>query len=201
MSWAITTCDGHINCWQSKVWKPQNMELPYTEWSLIENARTLQCAGQRHQCINVTNCAGKYYSSVFLLHHTNNMSVAIARIVTATEIRVLLSQKVWQTKVAISTSVTDWLLLSSLLGKSCINVAIVTPWRTRVDVCVKHFIAPHNFFAICYRHFMFTFSQLFRKKAQKLQLQLKPLWMHHCEIDVTIALMSVRNLMLLIYHE
>ena len=51
MSWAIVTCDGHINYWQSKVWKPQNMELPYTEWNLIAYARTLQCAGQRNWCI------------------------------------------------------------------------------------------------------------------------------------------------------
>ena len=39
MSWAIVTCDGHINCWQSKVWTPQNMELPYTEWNLIAYQR------------------------------------------------------------------------------------------------------------------------------------------------------------------
>ena len=39
MSWAIVTCDGHINCWQSKVRKPQNMELPYTEWNLIAYMR------------------------------------------------------------------------------------------------------------------------------------------------------------------
>ena len=48
---------------------------------------------------------------------TNYMSVAIVRIVTDKEIRVLLSQKLWRTQVAISTSVTDWMLLSLLLGR------------------------------------------------------------------------------------
>ena len=43
--WAITTCDGHTNCWQSKVWKPQHMELPYSKWNLVVYAWTLQCDG------------------------------------------------------------------------------------------------------------------------------------------------------------
>ena len=51
MSWAIVTCDRHINSWQSKVRKPQNMELPYTECNLIAYARTLQCVGRRNWCI------------------------------------------------------------------------------------------------------------------------------------------------------
>ena len=66
-----------------------------------------------------------------------NISVAITRTVTDKEIRVLLSQELWRTKVAISTSVTDWLLLSLLLGrkilyKCCYRYTV----RTRVDVCV-----------------------------------------------------------------
>ena len=100
-------------------------------------------------------------------------------------IRVLLSQELWRTKVAISTSMTDWLLLSLLLGrKSCINVAIVTQWRTRVDVCVtdkkrKHFIVPHNFFVTCYRHFIFSSSQFFRKRPRNAAIAASlnaPLW-------------------------
>ena len=84
MSWAIATCDGHVNCWQSKVWKPQNMELPYTEWNLIA-------------CSNATMCRTKKlmysYRSSCDVQANIGLSVAIARIVTDKEIRVLLSQK------------------------------------------------------------------------------------------------------------
>ena len=70
-------------------------------------------------CSNATMCRTKklmyfYRSSCDV---QANISVAISRIVTDKEIRVLLSQKLWRTKVAISTSVTDWLLLSLLLGR------------------------------------------------------------------------------------
>ena len=51
ISWAIATCDGHTNCWQSKVRKPQNMELPYYKWNLIVYTWALQCHGQRNKRI------------------------------------------------------------------------------------------------------------------------------------------------------
>ena len=117
MSWAIATCDGHINCWQSKVWKPQNMELPYTEWNLIAYMR------QRY---NVPDKEIDVFLSQYLWHagkykccyrkncdRQKNMCVAITKIVTDQS----CYRYCWD-------------------GKSYINVAIVTPWRTRVDVCV-----------------------------------------------------------------
>ena len=193
MSWAIATCDGHINCWQSKVWKPQNMELPYTEWNLIAYAPTLQCAGQRNWCIFIA-----------VIVTCRQISVAIARIVTDKEIRVLLSQKLWRTKVAISTSVTDWLLLSLLLGRKimykCCYRYTVTDMsrRLRDGQLTETFYCSTYFFRNLLSPFYgFLFATLWKKGTEMLQLQ--PLWMHHCEIDVTIALMSITNLMLLIY--
>ena len=69
-------------------------------------------------------------------------------------------------------------------GKSCINVAIVKPWRTRVDVgmtdsWLKHFIVPQFFFVICYRHFMVSCSQLFGKRHKNAAIAASlnaPLW-------------------------
>ena len=66
---------------------------------------------------NVTGKEINVFSSQYLDMQANYMSVAIVRIVTDKEIRVLLSQKLWRTQVAISTSVTDWMLLSLLLGQ------------------------------------------------------------------------------------
>ena len=103
------------------------------------------------------------------------MSVAIVRIVTDKEIRVLLSQKLWRTQVTISTR---WVWRTECCygnywdGKSCINVAIVTQWRIRVDVCVtdsylKHFIVPHIFFQICFWHFIcFLVCNSFGKRSR-----------------------------------
>ena len=142
MSWAIATCDGHINCWQSKVWKPQNMELPYTEWNLIAYAQTLQCAGQRNRCISVAvivtcrqnkrcyrkNCDGQ-----------RNTCVAIAKIVTD--------------QSCYFVSVTDWLLLSLLLGwkimyKCCYRYTVMDTSRrlrdgqlTETSYCSTHFFS------------------------------------------------------------
>ena len=47
ISWAIATCDGHTNCWQSKVWKLQKNGITHSKWNLIVYARTLQCHGQK----------------------------------------------------------------------------------------------------------------------------------------------------------
>ena len=135
-----------------------------------------------------------------------NISVAIARIVTDKDIRLLLSQKLWRTKVAISTSVKDWLLLSLLLGrkimcKCCYRYTVTDTSRrlrdgqlTETSYCSTYFFS--NLLSTFYG---FLFPTLSKKGPEMLQLQ--PLWMHHCDIDVTIALMSVTNLMLLIYLE
>ena len=130
-----------------------------------------------------------------------NISVAIARIVTDKEILVLLSQKLWRTKVAISTSVTDWLLLSLLLGrkimyKCCYRYTVTdTSWRLRDRQLTETFYCStclfRNLLSTFYGFFLATLS----KKCPEM-LQLQSLRMHHCEIDVTIALMSVTKLML-----
>ena len=159
-------------------------------------------------CSNATMCRTKklmyfYRSSCDV---QANINVAISRIVTDKEIRVLLSQKLWRTKVAISTSVTDWLLLSLLLGRKimykCCHRYTVTDRSlglrdgqlTETFYCSTYFF--RNLLSTFYG---FLFATLSKKGPEMLQLQ--PLWMHHCEIDVTIALMSVTNLMLLIYLE
>ena len=136
-----------------------------------------------------------------------NISVAIARIVTDKEIRVLLSQKLWRTKVAISTSVADWLLLSLLLGrkimyKCCYRYTVTDTSRRLRDgqPTETSYCSTYLFFSNLLSTFYgFLFPTLSKKGPEMLQLQ--PLWMHHCDIDVTIALMSVTNLMLLIYLE
>ena len=99
---------------QSKVWKHQNMELPRNYPTL--NGTWLY---MRERC----NAPYKEINMYFYRSKCGvqaNISVAITRTVTDKEIRVLLSQKLWRTKVAISTSVTDWLLLSLLLGRKII---------------------------------------------------------------------------------
>ena len=133
-----------------------------------------------------------------------NISVAIARIVTDKEIRVLLSQKLWRTKVAISTRVRDWLLLSLLLGrkimyKCCHRYTVTdTSRRLRDGQLTETFYCSTYFFRNLLSTFYgFLFATLWNKGTAMLQLQ--PLWMHLCEIDVTIALVSVTNLMLRIY--
>ena len=127
-------------------------------------------------CANAAMCRTK---KLMYFYRSNcdvqaNISVAIARIVTDKEIRVLLSQKLWLTKVAISTSVTDWVLLSLLLGrkimyKCCYRYTVTDTSRrlrdgppNKTSYCSTYF-----FVVICYRHFMVSCSQLFRKKAQK----------------------------------
>ena len=126
-------------------------------------------------CANAIMCRTK---KLMYLYRSNcdvqaNISVAIARVVTDKEIRVFLSQKMWRTKVAISTSVMDWVLLSLLLGrkimyKCCYRYTVTdTSRRLRDGQLTETFIVPHIFFEICYRHFMVSCSQLFGKKAQK----------------------------------
>ena len=159
-------------------------------------------------CSNATMCRTK---KLMYFHRSScdvqaNISVAIARIVTDKEIRVLLLQKLWRTKVAITISVTHWLLLSLLLGrkimyKCCYHYTVTDTSRRLRDgqlaetfYCSTYFF--HNLLSTFYG---FLFATLSQKGPEMLQLQ--PLWMHHCETDVTIALMSVINLMLLIYLE
>ena len=159
-------------------------------------------------CSNATMCQTKklmyfYRSSCDV---QANISIAIARIVTDKEIRVLLSLKLWRTKVAVMISVTDWLLLSLLLGrkiiyKCCYRYSVMDTSRRLSDgqlaetfYCSTYFF--HNLLSTFYG---FLFATLSKKGTEMLQLQ--PLWMHHCKTDVTIALMSVTNLMLLIYLE
>ena len=126
-------------------------------------------------CANAIMCRTK---KLMYLYRSNcnvqaNISVAIARIVTDKEIRVLLSQKLWRTKVAISTSVTDWLLLSLLLGrkimyKCCYRYTVTdTSRRLRDGQLTETFYCSTYFFVICYRHFMVSCSQLFGNMAQK----------------------------------
>ena len=88
ISWAIATCDRHTNCWQSKVWKPPNMELPYYKWNL-------GCLYMRER-YNVTSKEINVFSSQYLWHAyklyeccyrkncdgQRNTRVAIAKIVT-----------------------------------------------------------------------------------------------------------------------
>ena len=159
-------------------------------------------------CSNTTMCRTKKlmysYRSSCDVQANIGLSVAIARIVTDKEIRVLLSQKLWRTKVAISTSVTDWLLLSLLLGrktmyKCCYRYTVTdTSRRLRDGQLTETFYCSTYFFrSLLSTFYGFLFATLSKKGPEMLQLQ--PLWMHHCEIDVTIALMSVTNLMLLIY--
>ena len=133
-----------------------------------------------------------------------NISVAIARIVTDKEIRVLLLQKLWRTKVAISTSVTDWVLLSLLLGrkimyKCCYSYTVTDTSRRLRDGQLNEtsYCSTYFFSNLLSTFYGFLFPTLSKKCPEMLQLQ--PLWMHHCDIDVTIALMSVTNSMLLIY--
>ena len=157
-------------------------------------------------CANATMCRTK---KLMYFYHSNgdvqaNISVTIAIIVTDKEICVLLSQKLWRSKVAISTSVMDWLLLSLLLGrkimyKCCYRYTVTdTSWflcdgqLTETSYCSTYFF--RNLLSTFYG---FLFATLWKKGPEMLQLQ--PLWMHHCEIYVTIALISVTNLMLLIY--
>ena len=97
MSWAIISCD-----------------ILTDDKVRSENWMEPDCI-----CANAIMCRTK---KLMYLYRSNcdvqaNISVAIPRIVTDKEIRVLLSQKLWQTEVAISTNVTDWLLLSLLLGR------------------------------------------------------------------------------------
>ena len=60
-------------------------------------------------CVNATMRRTK--KLMYFYRSKCDASVAITRTVTDKEIRVQLSQELWRTKVAISTSVTDWLLL------------------------------------------------------------------------------------------
>ena len=159
-------------------------------------------------CANATMCRTK---KLMNFYRSNcdvqaNISVAIARIVTDKEIRVLLSQKLWRTKVAISTRVTDWLLLSLLLGRGIMSkccyryTATDTSRRLRDGQLTETFYCSTYFFRNLLSTFYgFLFATLSKKGPEMLQLQ--PLWVHHCEIDVTIAVMSVTNLMLIIYLE
>ena len=157
-------------------------------------------------CANATMCQTK---KLMYFYRSNcdvqvNISVAIARIVTDKEICVLLSQKLWRSKVAISTSVTDWLLLSLLLGrkimyKCCYRYTVTdTSWLLCDGQLTETFYCSTYFFRNLLSTFYgFLFATLRKKGPEMLQLQ--PLWMHHYEIYVTIALISVTNLMLLIY--
>ena len=129
-----------------------------------------------HICANATMCRTK---KLMYFYRSNcdvqaNISVAIARIVTDKEIRVLLSQKLWWTKVAISTSVTDWLLLSLLLGRKimyecCYRYTVTDKSRRLCDgqltetfYCSTYFF--RNLLSTCYG---FLFATLWKKKAQK----------------------------------
>ena len=86
ISWAIATCDGHTNCWQSKVWKPPQMELPTLNGTRLYmrelynvtgkeinvfSSKYLWHAGKLYECCYRENCDGQ-----------RNTRVAIAKIVT-----------------------------------------------------------------------------------------------------------------------
>ena len=79
MSWAIATCDGHINRWQSKVWEPQNLKLH-------RNCPTL----------NVTwlYMRGRYGT----MCRTKKLMYFITVIVTCRQLLMLLSQELLRTK-------------------------------------------------------------------------------------------------------
>ena len=106
--------------------------------------------------------------------------------VTDKEIRVLLSQKLWWTKVAISTSVTDWLLLSLLLGrkimyKCCYRYTVTDKSRclcegqlTETFYCSTYFF--RNLLSTCYG---FLFATLWKKRHRNAAIAASlnaPLW-------------------------
>ena len=128
-----------------------------------------------HICANAAMCRTK---KMMYFYRSNcdvqaNISVAIATIVTDKDIRLLLSQKLWRTKVAISTSVTDWLLLSLLLGRKiiykwCYRYTVTdTSRRLRDGQLTETSYCSTYTLVICFRQFMVSCSQLFRKKVQK----------------------------------
>ena len=108
----------------------------------------------------------------------NYMSVAIVRIVKDKEIRVLLSQKLWRTQVAISTSVTDWMLLSLLLGrkivcKYCYRYTVTdTSRRLRDGQLTETFYCPTYFFPNLFLTvYDFLFATLSEKGPEMRHLQ------------------------------
>ena len=108
----------------------------------------------------------------------NYTSVAIVRIVTDKEIRVLLSQKLWRTQVAISTSVTDWMLLSLLLGRKIVckysyrYTVTDTSRRLRDGQLTETFYCPTYFFPNLFLTFYdFLFATLSEKGPEMRHLQ------------------------------
>ena len=108
-----------IALWQTWV----ELSLHVTDISTVDKVRfespkTWNCPTLNgtwlHICANATMSRTK---KLMYFYRSNCDVQANIRIVTDKEIRVLLSQKLWRTKVAIATSVTDWLLLSLLLGR------------------------------------------------------------------------------------
>ena len=139
-------------------------------------------------CANAIMCRTK---KLMYLYHCNcdvqaNMSVAIARIVTDKEKRVLLSQKLWRTKVAISTSVTDWLLLSLLLGQKimyecCYRYTVTdTSRRLRDGQLTEAFYCSTYFFRNLLSTFCdFLFATLRKKRHRNAAIAAflnAPLW-------------------------
>ena len=126
---------------------------------------------ERH---SVTGKEINVFSSQYLWHA--GTLFAIVRIVTDKEIRVLLSQKVWRTQVAISTSVTDWMLISLLLGrkivcKYCYRYTVTDTSRrlrdgqlTETFYCPTYFF-PNLFFDNLWFHVCISFGKRSRNAA------------------------------------
>ena len=117
------------------------------------------------------------------------------------------------TRVAIAKIVTDQscyfdqcdgliVAIVTIGTENCCYRNTVTDTRRRLrdgQLTETFYCSTYFFLNLLSRFYDFLFATLSKKGPEMLQLQL--LWMHHCEIDVTIALMSVTNLMLLIYLE